>query len=223
MAINPHTNESFALDLFDNVPEFARLVFNQRRDHDDFCLRLVGENLIDDLLGRLPVKWSPRQRIMRLTDCRIKHAQIIVRFRRGRDCRSRIRAGAALLDSDGRGKTLDEIDIRLFHLIEELPRVSRETFDVTPLPFGIKRIEGERRFPRAAQPRNDHQFLTWDIQVEVLQIVLARTTDLDDFSRHLEEKRRTFYLNTMVSFLQRICCSCLTFTAAAAERFHNAA
>jgi len=55
--------------------------------------------------------------------------------------------------------------------------------------------------------------------------VLARTTDLDDFSRHLEEKRRTFYLNTMVWFLQRICCSCLTFTtaAAAAERFHNAA
>src|SRR5438132_10423235 len=191
-AINPYTNESFTLDLFDNISELAWLVFDQRCKHNDSCLRLVGEDLIDNLLGRLPLQGMAREWIVRLTNCRIKDAQIIVRLRRGRDCRSWIRAGTALLDGDGRGKTLDKIDIRLFHLIEELPGVSRETFDVTPLPFGIKRIEGEGRFSRAAQPRNDHQFLTWDIQVEVLQIVLARTTDLDDFSRHLEEKRRTF-------------------------------
>src|SRR5437867_7585525 len=183
-AINPYTNESFALDLLDNIPELARLVFNQRCEHNDFCLRLVGEDLIDNLLGRLPLQWTAREWIVRLTDCRIKDAQIIVRLRCGRDCRSRIRAGAALLDGDGRGKTLDKIDIRLFHLIEELPRISRETFDVTPLPFRVQGVKGERRFSRAAQARNDDQFLTRNLQVKVLQIVLSRTTDFDNLRRH---------------------------------------
>src|SRR5437667_2331043 len=147
LAINPHTNESFALNLVAKCPELARLVFNQRCEHNDFCLRLVGEDLIDNLLGRLPLQWTAREWIVRLTDSRIKDAQIIVRLRCGRDCRSWIRAGTALLDGDGRGKTLDKIDIRLFHLIEKLPRISRETFDVTPLSFSIERIEGKGRFP----------------------------------------------------------------------------
>jgi len=78
-----------------------------------------------------------------LTDRRKKHTQIIVNFSCSRDRRSWILPGATLLDRDGRRKTLDEIDIRLFHLIEELPRVSGETFDVAPLPIGIELIEGK--------------------------------------------------------------------------------
>jgi len=79
------------------------------------------------------------------------------------------------------GKTLDEIDIRLFRLIEELPRVSGETFDVGPLPFGIERIEDKRRFSRADQAGDDHHLLKRDLQAEVLQIVLACTTNFDNF------------------------------------------
>ena len=70
------------------------------------------------------------------------------------------------------------------HLIEELPGISGETFDIAPLPFRIKRVKGERRFSRTAQAGNDDQFLTWNLQVEVLQIVLARTTDFDNLLRH---------------------------------------
>jgi hypothetical protein len=89
------------------------------------------------------------------------------------------------------GETLDEIDIRLFHLIEELPRVSGEIFDVAPLPFGIEQIEDERRFSRAAQAGDDHHLHYEDLQAEVLQIVLACTTNLDNFRSAFS--RRLFF------------------------------
>src|SRR5438552_13857908 len=125
-------------------------------------------------------------RIVWLTDRRKKNAQVIVNLGRGRDCRSWISAGAALLDRDGRRKSFDEIDVRLFHLVEELPGISGETFHVPALAFGVERVEGERRFPGAAQTGDDHQLLPWNFHVKVLQIVLARTTDLDNLRRHLD-------------------------------------
>jgi len=132
------------------------------------------------------------RRIVRLTDRRKKNAQVVVNLGRRRDCRSWIGAGTALLDRDRWGKSFDEIHVRLFHLIEELPRVSGETFDVTALALGVESVEGERRFPGTAQTRDDHQLLPRDFHVEVLQIVLARTTDLDNLRRHRDDKSRTF-------------------------------
>ena len=35
-------------------------------------------------------------------------------------------------------------------LAEELPGITRQTLDISPLPFGIKRIEGEGGFSRPA-------------------------------------------------------------------------
>src|SRR6266851_1381500 len=39
--------------------------------------------------------------------------------------------------------------------------------------------------------------------MEIFQIVLARTTDLDNFRRHLDGKYRTFKSSTAARFLQR--------------------
>jgi len=39
--------------------------------------------------------------------------------------------------------------------------------------------------------------------VEVLQIVLARTTDLDNLRRHRDDKSRTYQSSTAARFLQR--------------------
>ena len=97
-----------------------------------------------------------------------------------------------MFNRNRRGKPFDEIDVRFFHLIEELPRVSGEAFHVAPLAFGIERIEGERRFSGTAQAGNDHQLLPRQFHVEILQIVLARTTDLDNLRRHRDDKSRTF-------------------------------
>ena len=76
--------------------------------------------------------------------------------------------GAALFDGDGRRKPLDEIDVRLFHLIEELPGVSREALDVAALAFRIECIEGERRFSGPAQAGDNDEFFPGNLDVEIL-------------------------------------------------------
>src|SRR5215510_8202116 len=106
--------------------------------------------MIKDLLRRLAAERTAGKGIVRLTHRGEENPQVIVDLSGGCDCRSWVRAGAALFDGDGRRQAFDEIDIRLFHLIEELPGVSRKALDVTALPFRIKRVESERGFPGAA-------------------------------------------------------------------------
>ena len=52
---------------------------------------------------------------------------------------------------------VDAIDVGLLHPLEELPRVGRQRLDVAPLPFGVDRVEGERRLARSADAGDDDQ------------------------------------------------------------------
>src|SRR5436309_15347973 len=99
------------------------------------------------------------RRIVRLTDRRKKNAQVVVNLGRRRDCRSWIGAGTALLDRDRWGKSFDEIHVRLFHLIEELPRVSGKAFDVWALALGVESVVGGLRLGGAAQTSDECQLL----------------------------------------------------------------
>src|SRR6266516_3537310 len=137
VTINACANKSFALELFDYIPELTRLILDERRQHNDFGASFVPEDLIDNLLRRLADQRSTGQGIMRLTNSRKKDQQIIVDLSGGRDCRPRVGAGAALFDRNRRRQSLDKIDIWLFHLVEELPLIRRETLHVSALPLGI--------------------------------------------------------------------------------------
>ena len=150
LSIDARTNESFTPEFFEHVPELTGLILNQRSQHNDFGARFERQDLIDDLLRRLAAEGPAGEGIVRLTHRGKEDPQVIVDLSRSCDCRSWVRAGAALFDGDGRRQAFNEIDIRLFHLIEELPRVSGKALDVTALPFRIKRVESERGFPRAA-------------------------------------------------------------------------
>ena len=70
-----------------------------------------------------------------------------------------------------------EFDVRLLHQLEELAGIGRQDFDVAPLALGIDRVEGERRLARAGQAGDHHQAVARDVDVDVLEIVLARAAD----------------------------------------------
>ena len=129
---------------------------------------------------------------MWLTDRRKEHTQVVVNLSRGCDGRARIGASAPLFNGNGRRQSLNEIDVRFFHLIQELTGVGRKTLDVAALPFGVESIESQGGFPRPAQAGNYDQFLARNLDLEILEIVLARTTDLDNLRRHSDDGCRTF-------------------------------
>ena len=184
LAIHPHADEAFAFHLLDHVAKLAHFIPHQRSEQDDLRLRRESENLIDDLLRRLAMDRLPGGGIVRLPDGREQNAQVIVYLRRGRNRRPRIRPRAPLFDRDRRRKPFDEIDVRLFHLIEELPGVGGKALDVTPLSLRIESIESERRLARPAHAGNHDQFFPRNLKMEILEIVLACTADLDSFGRH---------------------------------------
>jgi len=63
------------------------------------------------------------------------------------------------------------------------PGIGRERLDIPPLPFGIDRVESQRRLARPTQPRDDDELVARDRDIDVLEIVLARPFD-DDRAWH---------------------------------------
>ena len=113
-------------------------------------------------------------------DARPKQPHIVVDLGNGADRGARVLRGGLLLDGDGRRQTVDLVDVRLLHHLQELACIGRQRFDVAALALGIDRIEGERGFARAGQAREHDQLIARQFHVDVLEIVLARAADGDD-------------------------------------------
>ena len=69
------------------------------------------------------------------------------------------------------------VDVGLLHHLEELAGIGRQRLDVAPLPLGIDGVEGERGLARARQAGDHRQRLARNIDVDILEIVLARAAD----------------------------------------------
>jgi hypothetical protein len=84
-----------------------------------------------------------------------------------------------LLDGYCWGDAVDIVHSRFVHAIQKLPHVRAERLDVASLAFGINCLERQTRFAAAARPGNDGQLPYRKIYVDPLEIVLARTANLD--------------------------------------------
>jgi len=69
------------------------------------------------------------------------------------------------------------VDIGLRHQLEELAGIGRQRFDIAALAFGIDGVEGEGGFARAAEPGDHRQPVLGQVDIDALQIVLARAAD----------------------------------------------
>ena len=183
-SIHARAHETLAGQPLHHVAELALLVADDRREQHHARLRRKREDLVHDIAGCLRHDGDARLGTMWLADMRVEQAQVIINLRRGRDGRARVHAAGVLLDGDRGREALDEVHVRLLHLVEELPRVSRQALDVLPLPLRVERVEGERGFPRTAQAGDDDELVTRDRQREVLQVVLPRAADLDEIFAH---------------------------------------
>jgi hypothetical protein len=63
-------------------------------------------------------------------------------------------------------ETLDAVDIRLLHELEELARIGREALDVAALALGVDGVEGQARLAGAGQPGQHHELAARQVEVE---------------------------------------------------------
>ncbi len=68
---------------------------------------------------------------------------------------------------------------RTVHAVQELAGVGGEGLDVAPLALGVDGIEGERRLAGAGDAGDDDQLAEREVEVELLEIVLADAAQAD--------------------------------------------
>jgi hypothetical protein len=71
---------------------------------------------------------------------------------------------------------VDPVDVGDAHLVEQPPRVRRHRLHVSPLRLGVQHAERERRLARPRHAREHHQRIAGDVDVHVLEVVLAPRT-----------------------------------------------
>ncbi len=158
---------------------FALAAAHDRRQHVDARAFRQRQHAIDHLRDGLAFDRQACGRRIGDSDARPQQAHVIVDLGDGADGRTRIFRGGFLLDGNRRRQSVDLVDVRLLHHLEELPRVSRQRLHVAALAFGIDRVEGERGFARARQAGEHDQLVARNGDVDVLEIVLARAADGD--------------------------------------------
>jgi hypothetical protein len=65
-------------------------------------------------------------------------------------------------------QAFDQVDIGLFHQLQELPGVGRQRFDVAALALGVQGVKGERGFAGAGQAGDHDELVARQVEVDVL-------------------------------------------------------
>src|SRR5690606_30087288 len=135
---------------------------------------------IHHLADGLAFDGQTRSRRVGDADAGVEQAQIVVDLGDGPHRRTRVFRGGLLLDGDCRAQAVDVIDVRLLHQLQELACIGRQRFHIAPLPLGVDRVKSERGFARAGQAGQNHQLVAGDVDIDILEIVLARAADGDE-------------------------------------------
>ena len=193
-AVDPQADEALGLQVGEQLGELALAAAHQRRQHDHARLGRQRQRRVDHLRHALR-----RQRLLRMVravrraGARKQQAQVVVDLGDGADRRAGVVQPGPLLDRDGRAEAFDQVDVRLLHQLQELPRVGRQRLDVAALSLRVQRVEGERALARAGQPGDDDQPAARQVQVDVLQVVRSGAADAQTVHRADVARRATCY------------------------------
>ena len=178
-AIHPEAHIAARLHGSEQLGELAFFLARHWRQHHQ--ARVLGQrqhrvhHLADGLrLQRQLVVWAIGR-----AGARIQQTQVVVDLGHRADGRARVVAGGLLLDGNGRRQAFDQIDIGLVEAPEKLARIGGQALDIAALAFGIQRVERQARLARTRQSGDHHQLVARNVQVDVLQVVRARTADAD--------------------------------------------
>ena len=142
--IDTHTDIALMTDMVESFAMLALLApyylcHNQQFSTLRQFLYLV-HHLVHGLLGNGLAAF----RTVRPSGPGKKQAQVIVNLRHRPDRRTGIMTGGLLVNGDCRGQPVNIIHVRLIHLPQKLPGIRGQGFHITPLPFRVHSIKGQR-------------------------------------------------------------------------------
>ena len=181
LAVDLGALEALLLQLGQFLAVLALAAAHDRREQEQPRAFGQRQNAVGHLADGLAFDGKPGGRRIGHADAREQQAQIVVDLGDRADGRARIARGGLLLDGDGGRQALDVIDIRLLHQFQELARIGRQRLDIAALALGIDGVEGERGLARAGQAGQHGQRVARNLDVDILEIVLAGAANGDVF------------------------------------------
>ena len=116
IAVHTHAHKAGPARRVQFFLMFAFSPADDRRHNLDFRALFHRKHAVHDAVHRLADDFPPANRAMRNPDARIQKAQVVVNFRHRSDGGTRVFGGGFLVNGNCRGKPVNRIDIRFFHL-----------------------------------------------------------------------------------------------------------
>ena len=172
LAVDPGPEVSQPHDLFKQLSVVAFSTTNHGREEKEFLAFKSGEYVRGNLVVGETHHGFPRFQRKRIRGPGVKQPQKVVKFCDGADGRPRILRHGLLLDGHNRAEAGDGFDVRAFQSTKELPSVSTQCLQKPSLTFGVQRVKGKARLAAAADPREHHELIAWQHNIDVLEVVL---------------------------------------------------
>ena len=185
LAVDADAGEPLFTQVLEQVEVLALLSADDRGQDPQ---RVLGVEPVDPADDRVAGLGGDRHAaigtVPRADPC-VQHPQEVVDLGDRPDGRPGVPPGRFLRDRDRRRQARHQIDVRLGHLAHELAGVIGQALDVPPLAFGVQRVEGQRRFSAAGDPRKTDQLAPLEGQVDVVEVVFPRALHADFGLRHV--------------------------------------
>ena len=184
LTVDAHTGKTLGAQVLEKLRVLTLAAAHDRCQHQRLATRCSLGDLVGDLVGRLALDNASTLRAVRCADAGIQKSQVVIDFCHRSHSGAGVFRRRLLVDGDSRGQTLDAVDVRLVHLPQEHARIARERLDVTALTFGEDGVKGQRALTRTGKACDDHELVAGNFKRDILEVVLARTSDDDVFLCH---------------------------------------
>src|SRR4029077_9889099 len=187
LAVDAHANEAVLCELFQLLAVGAFATAHDRGEDHDAVVGLAEvavKNGLHNLVAGLAGDGLAASGAMRNADGTVDDTEIVVNFGDGADGGTRRARGRLLLDGDGGGEALDDVDFGALHLVEELAGVGGEGLHVATLALGVNGVKGKGGFAGAGKAGDDGEGVAGDFDADIFEIVLARAADYEFRQAH---------------------------------------
>ena len=183
-AVHAGAHESLFLQVLEQVEVLSLPVSDHRREDVHARALGKGENPVDDLVAGLSGDGFRAGEAVNGAEPGVEYALVVVDLGHRADGAARITTGGFLLDGYRGRQAGDVVDVRLLHLVHELPGIGRQRLDVPALTLGVDRVERHRAFARTGNAGEHDKPVLRDRQAHVLEVVNARAAHDDLVAVH---------------------------------------
>ena len=184
LAVDADAHEALTTGLVEHPDVLALLRAGEGSEEEEAGAGRVGEGCINDLLDGLALDGTAAGGAVRSPDACPEKAHVVVDLGDGAHRRAGVVGSGFLIDRDGGGEAVDVVDVGLLHEAKELASVGGEGLDVAALTLGVDGVEGEGGLARTGEARNHDELVARDLDIDVLEVVLAGAAHGDVVEGH---------------------------------------